>query len=691
MEVSGARIASFSPVGRELDIVSSEAPGIPRHRAHGATRARGEGYPYRLIPLVAWTLAVVVGEIVAWFLVRSQGNVIAGDSPHYLIAAQSLSHFTLDVVPAYARDMVSRAVYDWPIGTTVRTPYAIHAYLPGPHGPVFAQGIGLPALLAPFMALGSVPFALIGFFTVDAAGMVLLHQRASRLAGIGKGGRALFALVMAAPALWLAATQVYPDLVSGIFLACGFVELAILERNGRLDRLGTAVLIVSFGTVPWFHIKNAIPAFVGVVAFIIIGSRRDLDRARLIALTGVVLASFAALVAYNQFYFSHLLGLPQPTPTFDSGSAWRVVALGFDRDQGLFIQVPTVLLGVVGLWFARKRSGVCALALVVAVGAVLVINGTYPSPPLGGVSFAGRFQWTVLPMLLAWSALFIGRLQAVPRRLLLVGVTVGGLWTIQLVPILLGHHVYSNEWYVPFRPWDPAIYPGWWPLADRFLPTFAYPSMHMTGMVGRLFLIVGVLAAVVWLLVRLCRPDPIRPLPIVVVSGAIVLFVSAVAIFGPVNTLPARPQTWAGADLGSPWAPGDISYRYPPIELLDIGRGSYEGVFTYKLTESSLPSPTISLLVTPSKRAMVSKWLIWRHPTDASPMIVVTAPLDIRQGVASTVSLGTVASSGQSATFHLSVTRQSTLSFEVHLSAHSELDAKTLRLEKVSNQPGRPG
>ncbi len=685
MEVCGVRMAWFSTVRRRPAPVTAVGHG-PRHRVQAAADTGQGRRPSRFIGLVAWTVVVIMGEIAAWLLVRSQGNLISGDSPHYLIAALSLSHLTMDVIPAYAKDMVTHAIYDWAPGTTVRTPYAIHAFLPGPHGPVFAQGIGLPALLAPFMAVGSVPAALFGYFTAQAAGVAVLHQRAARLADLGRSGRVVLALALAAPALWLATTQVYPDLISGIFLGCGFVELALLEKTGRLGRAGTVVAIVGFGAVAWFQIKNAAPVLIGVAGFALIGGRRRSTRTPTIVVVVVVLGSLAALAAYNQFYFGHLLGLPQPGPAIDSGSGWRIAALLIDRDQGLVVQVPTVLLGAIGLWFARKRTGMSAVAVVLAIAAVLVVNGTYPNPPLGGTSFAGRFEWTVAPILLAWSAVFLHRLQAFPRRLFLVGAAVAGLWVVQLVPILAGDHVYSNQWNLPFRPWDPSLYPGWWPLFDRVLPTFAYPSGHTGGMFARLLFVLALLAATVWLLVRLCRPAPLRLGPAVAIGSVVALLIAAMVILGPPDDLPAHPQTWTGADLGSPWSPGDVANRYPPIRLLDVGAGRYRGVFTYRLSGSSGPPPTVSLVATPSRRDVVSKWLVWRHPTDASLTVVQLAPLDLGQALDSTAVLAG-GPRPASADFDLSLRGPSTLSFEVRMPAHADLVGGTLSLAKTSGRP----
>ena len=188
--------------------------------------------PARWLTLAAAVVAIVVGEILTWLLLRSQGNVITGDSPHYLIAAQTLSHLSVHVLPQYRTDLATHYIYAWPQGATLST-MGVHAFT-GPHGVIFAQGIGLPALLAPFIAVGNVPLALVAFFAVNAVGFVYIHQRASRLADLGRDGQLVFALALAGPALWLAATQVYPDLISGIFLACGLIEMALVERSGTL-------------------------------------------------------------------------------------------------------------------------------------------------------------------------------------------------------------------------------------------------------------------------------------------------------------------------------------------------------------------------------------------------------------------------------------------------------------------------
>ena len=136
---------------------------------------------------------VVVGQVVTFLVLRSQGNDLGGDQAHYLIAAQTLAHGSLHPGPWYQRDFLAHDVYNWPAGATVSNLHIVQTY-PGPHGSVFAHGLGLPLLLAPFVAVGNVPLGLLGLFSVVALGAVCIHQRGSRLARLERPGRIVFAL-----------------------------------------------------------------------------------------------------------------------------------------------------------------------------------------------------------------------------------------------------------------------------------------------------------------------------------------------------------------------------------------------------------------------------------------------------------------------------------------------------------------
>ena len=246
----------------------------------------------RWLTLALAVVAIVIGEIFTWFLLRSQGTLISGDSPHYLIAAETLSHLSVHVLPQYRADLVSHYIYAWPQGATLST-MGVHAFT-GPHGVIFAQGIGLPVLLAPFIAVGNVPLALVAFFTVNAIGFVYIHQRASRLAELGRNGQVVFALALACPALWLAATQIYPDLISGIFLACGLIEMALVERSGICRWTSVAVITVALAVPPWFQIKNFSVDVVAIVGLLVLVYLRRIELVPGLVVIGVVIVSFAA-------------------------------------------------------------------------------------------------------------------------------------------------------------------------------------------------------------------------------------------------------------------------------------------------------------------------------------------------------------------------------------------------------------
>ncbi|HEY1828078.1 MAG TPA: hypothetical protein VGF87_08660, partial [Acidimicrobiales bacterium] len=141
--------------------------GAARHRQASSWRSRP-------VILIGVLVAFVVLEALAWLLLRSQGWVVTGDSPGYLLAAQSLAHFTLNPIPQLRADTVSHLVYNWP--PTVPVTDLGRSFL-GPHGYVFAQGLGVPLLLAPFALIGGETLALLGFFAVIGAGLLLAHQR----------------------------------------------------------------------------------------------------------------------------------------------------------------------------------------------------------------------------------------------------------------------------------------------------------------------------------------------------------------------------------------------------------------------------------------------------------------------------------------------------------------------------------
>jgi hypothetical protein len=637
--------------------------------------------PIRWLYLVLAVVAIVIGLTVTWFLLRSQGALITGDAPHYLITAQTLSHLSMHVLPQYRADLISHYIYAWPAGATIKT-MGTHAFA-GPHGVIFAQGIGLPALLAPFIAIGNVPLALLGFFTINAVGFVYIHQRASRLAGLGRNGQIVFALALACPALWLAATQIYPDFISGVFLACGLIEIALVERTGQCRWNSVVVISVALAVPPWFQVKNFSVAVLAMAGLLVLLYLRRIKLVPVVIVIGVVILSFVLLLLYNQYFFGHLLGLPQPSPNLGTRGFKDTLGLIFDRDQGFLVQCPTILFGLLGLWYARRRTPVTNVILVLGAASILVINGTQPIvTAFGGTALAGRFEWTVMPILLAWAPFYLVRLEASVRRTTMVGIGVAALWVVQGVPILIGDHSYFNATFAPFAPWDPTLYPGWWIWINSYLPSVVPTFSHV---VAEEFLVELLLVAVlVWLLVRLADPRPIEVARSLLVGVGSLVVILIVALVVPTGPPPAAPLTWPGQVLGAPWTASESRLRTTPLPLANLGTGTYEVTVNESVDSASGRPARMSFLTTPSERPVVSNWFSLTHPTTMDQLVVAPPPLDIAQERVRTLVLPPTTTTRQS-TLEFSTSAASVFSLSVAVSPNSTLDVVSLTLQKTAN------
>ncbi len=175
-------------------------------------------------------LAVLLELLVAWFI-RSKGVDLTGDEPSYIIQAQAFLHLNPHILSTIKADLSANRLSGYPPGT----PVSSVASFTGSHGVISAFEPGLGLLLIPFVASGRLFLgAVVGMLVLDTAGLILVHRRTAYLMGLGRRSQALLALLLAAPALLLAITQIYPDLISGVLLTCAIVEVAIIERTGNV-------------------------------------------------------------------------------------------------------------------------------------------------------------------------------------------------------------------------------------------------------------------------------------------------------------------------------------------------------------------------------------------------------------------------------------------------------------------------
>lgn len=572
----------------------------PDRRGPLALAALRRAWPF----LAGW--AVVFGaELGVYRFTNSKGVTVTGDEPHYLVAARALTHFTPHVIWAYRLDFRTHSFYNWPAGAATSRD-VMHLWN-GPHGPVSAHFLGLPALLMPFVAVGGRTVAFAGLFAIEAVGFVYLHQRASWLAGLSRRGKVVFALTMAAPATWVAATQIYPDLLTGILLACAVVEIGVVEREHRIGPLGAVVFAATIGYLPWLHVKNLVPGAIACIAFGWVAARAAAWRG-LAIVAAVIAVSWALQFAYNLYYFGHLLGLPQPTPSVNSLSLTDMAGLLFDRHQGLLVQVPTVLVGIGGFWLARRIVPAAALAAVVAVAAVIFFNGTYTTVPYGGGALAGRFEWTAVPVLLAGCPYLIVRLEAFLPRLAAAASGVLLVWMIQLIPIARGEHTYYNVLY-PKPGWDPSHYPGWWGPFDVILPEYA--SRNRVFGTPWFALAIELLAAAgaVALALRLASPAKLRLERYIPAMSFAVIAAVVLTVVVP-RPLPGGPLSFSDRDLGGPLVATNGTQLGPEVALQGVAKGRFRLDVSYSLTgqdSSGAGSGAVNVKCVP------------RHPANAAP------------------------------------------------------------------------
>jgi hypothetical protein len=222
------------------------------------------------------------------------------------------------------------------------------------------------------------------------------------------------------------------------------------------------------------------------------------------------------------------------------------------------------------------------LATIVALGSILILNGNYISNPYGGGSLEGRFMWTLIPAMVAWSAVVVARWESAGRFLWTAGIAVGGVWVYEAIPILRGDHNYFNV-FVEFPLWDPMAVPGWWSGLDRVLPTFDLPGQTFGSPALGLAFELGVAALVVIAAVHYARPAAFSRASLGAMGAIALLLVAAVALAGP--TLPSTDFVVGSAGLSAPHAGGPTSTASVPVPV--ILPGAYRATLTYRLTGPS--------------------------------------------------------------------------------------------------------
>ncbi len=452
--------------------------------------------------VVVFFVAVALQKVLLDFVI-SKGVAITGDEPTYIMQAQALSHFNVHILSTITHDLSARVFGGtYPPNATL----AIVEHYDGPTGVISPVDPGLSALLAvPVALLGPVTGALGGIIALYTAGLMWLHQRVSRLLRLGAMAQVVLGVAFAIPAVLVAVNQIYPDLPAGILLAIGLVEIAAIKWRGKASALSLLLITASVAASPWLQPKNLVPAAVILAAFLLVMVRRKFDLVPAAVVAGASVLSVVLFLLYNQHFYGHILGLPEPMPKVSAAGLQYTLGLLFDRHQGLFIQVPYALVGLAGLIaFGRRRMPVAAVATLLSFLAILGLNGTYTGNPYGGYSLAGRFMWTLIPMSLPWVGLVLARLKERDKSLAPPLIVVVLIWLYQAEPIFAGQHFYYNAFQVAHIVW-----PGWWWGLVGFLPQFGSNANYFGNPVWSLPLELIFDATVIGVLLYWLR-EPVR-------------------------------------------------------------------------------------------------------------------------------------------------------------------------------------
>ena len=343
-------------------------------------------------PQVLLCLPALVYLLAALYAGHRGDDQPTGDEPFYLVAAESIvqdadvnlknNHEKRGTHPAAThcvmREQGWYSFHNVGLSALVALPWAAGGPLGARLMIALCAGLAAPALFQVINAIWQQPRDSLVMALVLSLGMPLVH----------------------------ASSQIYPDLPAGILLLFLAGRAITAETEPRTMGWRAVWAPAALAFLPWLHMKYVGPALVafGWYALARRWRRSFVDAAALGA-------SMLLLAWYNWFAFGKASG-PYMPGALNAGLNSFVVFVGlhFDQAQGLFLQQPLWLLGLVGLapmWRASRRTGVCWTLLYLAA---ILPNAMHPMW-YGGHSFIGRFGATAvllwaIPLAFAARSLF---------------------------------------------------------------------------------------------------------------------------------------------------------------------------------------------------------------------------------------------------------------------------------------------
>ena len=354
-----------------------------------------ERIPIKL--LLALPVVLYLGVALLW---QSSGLYpLNGDEPHYLLITDSfVRDGDVQVGNNYLIDTPVQRV------TPVRLSDPVH-FEKHVYNQFSVHNLGLPfILILPYAIAGALGAKI--FMALLAGFWPLLLYRALFQITESQSWSALVAFTLALGLPFVAASnQIYPDLAGGLIVLYATEKIfGILQRSYEpSSSLAANVWIGALiAFLPWLHIRLIAPAIILMLGYIYAQSRQPESspiRRQGLILVAIFAGSIMLLGAYNQVAFGNLLGpYEKNSLSFEVGKVGMVfLGLHWDQSQGMFMQQPLLLMGLIGIVPLIKGNRQGATLLAILYLTILLPNAMHINW-YGGFSFVGRFGWTALAL-----------------------------------------------------------------------------------------------------------------------------------------------------------------------------------------------------------------------------------------------------------------------------------------------------
>ena len=167
--------------------------------------------------------------------------------------------------------------------------------------------------------------------------------------------------------------------------------------------------------------------------------KSDTIKKRLIYLFTPSILSIFILFWYNQYAFGNITGPYNQWTLYGSNVefSWKSLTvffgLLFDQEQGIFLQNPLNLLGLISIGLLYKNNKILCFSIGLVSLSSIFINSIHPAW-FGGYSLIGRFGWTGGIIFMLYAGYFLIWIGLINKKLLIL---------ISSISIAISVHIYK--------------------------------------------------------------------------------------------------------------------------------------------------------------------------------------------------------------------------------------------------------